>query len=407
MARSLVNRGAVVYSALSAGIARCPVAARARGGAMAAFDEADREYEGLLLDPAMRQMGHNCNLLPTHPAVREALRGAVEGEVYRNYAPTYGLTELRDLVVRDLGLPECAAIITNGAIEALYVALRTLLHPGDDFVTTDPTWPHTPYFGRDLGANVIEIPIYDRAVGFKLTPGALRRHLTPRTRAIGLLDPLNPVGSGYAPDEVRALCAVAAEAGAALLHDCTYRDFADAHLPALAVSPKALVITSLSKWAGFSGLRLGAVVGPPDLIEEAARRHVGRLGANLVAQRAAVAAIRTKPEWFPGLFAAQRQHQALLREAAVAVPGVTSLVFPSQTNFVAFDVTGAGIDANALVGALRAHKISIRSGSYGSPRFGERFFRVTSTVPMDHVAAFAEAFPRAVAALRPRSARVG
>ena len=374
---------------------------------MLRFDETDKQYEALLLDPEVRHMGHNCNLLPTHPAIREALRRGLEDEDYRHYAPTYGLSELRDLVVRDLGLPGCAAIITNGATEALYVALRTLLRPGDDFVTTDPTWPHTPYFGQELGANVIEVPIYDRAVGFKLTPEALRRHLTPRTRAIGLLDPLNPVGCGYTADEVRALCAVAAEAGAALLHDCTYRDFADVHLPALAVYPKALATTSLSKWAGFSGLRLGAVVGPPDLIEEAAPRHVGRLGANLVAQHAAIAALRTKPEWFPGLFATQRRHQGLLRDAVVAVPGIVPLVFPSQTNFVAFDVTGAGIDAGALVQELRSHKISVRSGRYGSPRFGERFFRVASTVPMDHVAAFAEAFPEAVEALRPRSARVG
>jgi aspartate/methionine/tyrosine aminotransferase len=350
-------------------------------------------------------MGHNCNLLPTHPAIREALRRALEEEAYRHYAPTFGLTELRELVVRDLGLPGCTAIITNGGIEALYVALRTLLRPGDDFVTTDPTWPHTPYFGRDLGAHVIEIPIYDRAGGFKLTPEALRRYLTPRTRAIGLLDPLNPVGCAYTPEEVRALCAVAAEAGAALLHDCTYRDFADVHLPAPAVYPKALATTSLSKWAGFSGLRLGAVVGPPDLMEEAARRHVGRLGANLVAQHAAIAALRTKPEWFPELFATQRRHQGLLRDVAAAVPGVVPLVFPSQTNFVAFDVTGAGIDANALAQELRAHKISIRSGSYGSPRFGERFFRVGSTVPLDHVTAFAAAFPKAVEVLRPARVR--
>ena len=372
---------------------------------MPGFDAADREYEGLLLDPGVRQMGHNGNLLRTHPAIQEALRRAVEGEIYRNYAPTYGLTELRDLVVQDLGLPGNVAIITNGAIEALYVGLRTLLRPGEDFVTTDPTWPHTPYFGRDLGANVIEIPIYDRHLGYTLTPDLLRRHLTPKTRAIALLDPLNPVGSSCAPPGMRALWAVAAEWGAAVLHDCTYRDFADEHLPALATYPKALVTTSLSKWAGFSGLRLGAVVGPPDLMEEAARRHVGRLGANLVAQHAAIAAIRTKAEWFPGLFATQRRHQALLRDAATAVPGVVPLVFPSQTNFVAFDVSGAGIDANGLVRQMQTHKISIRSGSYGSPRFGQRFFRVTSTVPMDHVAAFAEAFPKAVEALRPARIR--
>jgi hypothetical protein len=54
---------------------------------------------------------------------------------------------------------------------------------------------------------------------------------------------------------------------------------------------------------------------------------------------------------------------------------------------------------------LRARQISIRSGSYGSARFGDRFFRATSTVPEDHVAAFAEAFPRAVEAVRPAGVR--
>ena len=368
---------------------------------MPRFDDADREYEALLLDPAVRQMGHNCNLLPVHPAVREALRQAIEAEVYRNYAPTYGLSELRGLLLRDLGLEGQEAIVTNGAIEALYVALRTVLQPGDHFVATDPTWPHTVAFAREVGAHLIEVPIYDRGVGFKLTPETLRRHLTPQTRAIGLLDPLNPVGSSYTPEEVRGLCAVAAEAGAAVIHDCTYRDFADAHLPALAVYPKTLVTTSLSKWAGFSGLRLGAVIGPPDLMETAARRHVGRLGANLVAQRAAIAAIATKAEWFPEIFATQRRHQALIRDAAARVPGAAPLVFPSQGNFVALEVAGLGIDSNALQRALRARGISIRSGSYGSPRFGDRFVRVVSTVPAEHVAAFAAAFPEAVQALRP------
>src|SRR5574341_914824 len=123
-----------------------------KGSIMPRFDEADRQYEELLLEPGMRHMGHNCNPLPTHPAIQETLRRALEAEVYRNYAPTYGLTALRELVVEDLGLSGNVAIITNGAIEALYVALRTLLRPGDDFLTTDPTWPHTVAFARELGA---------------------------------------------------------------------------------------------------------------------------------------------------------------------------------------------------------------------------------------------------------------
>jgi histidinol-phosphate aminotransferase len=76
------------------------------------------------------------------------------------------------------------------------------------------------------------------------------------------------------------------------VHDCTYRDFADGHIPVLHVAPEgAIVSMSFSKWLGLAGLRIGALVAAPNLFEELAQTSTSVLGASVVAQRAAQAGL--------------------------------------------------------------------------------------------------------------------
>ena len=57
---------------------------------------------------------------------------------------------MRQGIVRDLGLPEQAALVSDGAVSSLYHVCHTFLQPGDEFITTDPTWNWPMAFARSL-----------------------------------------------------------------------------------------------------------------------------------------------------------------------------------------------------------------------------------------------------------------
>ncbi|MBI3076091.1 MAG: pyridoxal phosphate-dependent aminotransferase [Deltaproteobacteria bacterium] len=364
------------------------------------FQERNRYFERLFTDPELLWMGQNTNHLPTPPAVKAAMIRAIEEEEYHKYCPPCGLSELHELVLQDLGLDGLAVLVTDGGTEALYQLSRELLEPGDEFVTTDPGYLVTNNFARTRGATVIGLPVYRPEQAYRLTPEQLAGAVTPRTKVIYLVDPLNPLGISYDEAAMRAFCEVARKAGAYLIHDCTYRDFADAHQLAARFYPeRTFTIYSFSKSCGFAGLRLGAVVAVPALVERLTVAQVNNVGSNVVSQRGAIAALRTKAEWFPALFALERRHQAMIKEAVEAVPGCVAPVYPSQANLLAVDVSRAGVHPEAICTALLEHHILARHAGYHSERFADRFFRVGTTVPTAWVERFCAVFPKVIEAL--------
>lgn len=356
-----------------------------------------RSWEDLALSHDVLHMGHNCNHLEIDSAINEAMISAIGENAYRNYTPPYGFKELRNLIHEDLGVPSAKVLVTQGATDAIYQIMSAVLRPGDQVLVSDPGWPHIANFARGLGAEVVEVPIYAAATGYKMHPDLLREYITPRTKLIAVIDPLNPLGSRYSESEIRDLCHLADQSGAYFLHDSTYRDFAEGqHFPAVRYYDRAAVTISLSKTCGFAGLRVGAAIAQGKLFDLLTTNHISRLGGNWVAQRGAIAAYRTKPKWLPKVLEVNRQHQAEIKTCIDRLKKIRPIVFPSGGNFLAIDVTETENIANAIVETVLDFGIVIRSGNYTSKRFGDRFLRVTTTVPPDYVSRFCEVFPQAL-----------
>ena len=308
----------------------------------------------------------------------------------------------RDPHLRAPARPRGAAPgVTDGAIEGLYHACHTILGAGDDFIVTDPGWLWPRRFAASRGARIVELPIYDAANGYRLDPELLRAAITEKTRLVYLVDPNNPLGSIQTPEEIAETAGIVREAGAILIHDCTYRHFAEGHsLAALHYPEGTLTTYSFSKWLGIAGLRVGAVVAAPELIERLADAPPNNLGSSFLAQRAAIAGLKHKEEWFPAVQRGQRENQALIKQAVDGIPGLEMPVYPSQANFVAIDLQGAGISPDALCAFYLQHDIMIRQGSYHSAKVGDRFVKVSTTVPRDWVVAFCGLLEAAVSASR-------
>jgi histidinol-phosphate/aromatic aminotransferase/cobyric acid decarboxylase-like protein len=293
------------------------------------------------------------------------------------------------------------ALVTEGGVNALAAVVRARCRPGTRFVTTDPTWKWPCLFARQAGAEVVEIPIYDAACNYRLTPAALRAAVDPTTTVIYLVDPNNPLGIRYERAEIEAFAAIAIEVGALLVHDCTYRDFAEGHHPAVAIAPDhAVVSLSFSKWLGLAGLRIGALVAKPELLDAFAALSPAVLGASVVAQRAAEAGLAVKAEWMAGVRATDRANKAAIQAAAAAVPGLALPVYPSHGNFLVLETVGAGVKPEALVECYRRRGLMIRQGTYHTERFGDRFVKVSTSVPAGWVDEFCSLLPEMVAQAR-------
>jgi aspartate/methionine/tyrosine aminotransferase len=354
-------------------------------------------FEALLRRPDLAWMGQNTTHLEPPPEVVTALLDSTRQHEFQFYAPALGFTELRELIVADLGLAGSTAMITDGAVGGLH-HICTALAPGlSRLITTDPGWPWPGRFVELEGVPVTAVEVYSAEAGYKLDAAALAEVIEPAA-LLYLIDPLNPLGSSYDREELEDIVQVARAHGAIVVHDCTYRHFADGHTLVGELYPEATLTTySFSKWLGLAGLRLGAVVGRPELLDRLTATPSNPLGANIQAQRAAIAGLKVKDPWLRRLRQVNRRNQQIVTEAVKRSSLGRVLVEPSQGNFLAVDVSGRGWTADRVCAALLERDVFIRSGSYQSPAFGERFVKVSTSVPT----VWAERFAAAWAELEP------
>jgi len=349
-------------------------------------------------------MSQNTNHLVPPEVIRDAVERALAERRYEGYPLGTGEPELLELVARDLGRPGLVPFLTSGGTESLYMITRALLGAGDEVLASDPSYLIIHRFVELSGARTVNLDVY--APPYRLTAERVAEAIGPRTKMILLIDPLNPLGSGYPRDEVRAIAELAHDHHLTLLNDVTYRDFSDGHALAAEFAPEETVtVWSVSKNCGLAGLRLGGLLATAERVRALARFNTNDLGVNIFAQVAAIAALRTKASWIGRVVAQTRANGARIREVVDGVPGTALLAYPSRANMLAIDVARAGLSPEALQDELlRTHGVFVRAGNYLSPTHGREFVRVSFSNPPADVERFATAFPTAVRALRPVSA---
>lgn len=364
---------------------------------MRKFEERNAYFDRLCNTPGLMWLGQNTNHFTPHPSVRDAIIKALDEGEYHAYAPPLGFEELRKLISRDMGLTDASVMVTDGAVQALFNACSNLCLPNTNFITTDPSWAWPLHFARKAGAHVIQLPIYSAEQGYKLTPAQLRAAVNEKTRVIYLVDPNNPLGTCHTEAEIKEITDIARSVGAYLIHDATYCHFADNFTPAYRFYPeKSILIYSFSKWLGVAGMRLGAVISNPDIIEIMASAPPNNLGSNVLSQRAAIAGLLSKSSWFPEINKRQRRNQAAVWDAAKKIDGLSIPVYPSQANLLFMETVGAGIRPEALVAAYQTEGVMIRQGTYHTQQFGDRFVKISLTVPEEWADRCCELLPEMV-----------
>jgi len=348
-------------------------------------------------------LSQNTNHLVPPEVIHGALEQAIRERRYEGYPLASGDPELMDLVSRDLDLAGSRPFLTGGGTESLYMITRALLAPGDEVIASDPSYLIIHRFVELAQAQTKNLDIY--APPFRLTAERVNESVGPHTKMVLLIDPLNPLGSGYSRDEVRAIAEVAHDRHLYLLNDVTYRDFSDGHALAGNFAPEETVtVWSVSKNCGLAGLRIGGFLAPPDLLSRIARFNTNDLGVNILAQVAARAALKSKPTWIGEVVRQTRANGARIRQVVADVPGTSLPLYPSRANMMVIDIGGTGLAPEAVQDEmLYRHQVFVRAGTYLSPTHGRRFVRVSFSNPPPDIERFARAFPASLDALRTRS----
>jgi len=188
-------------------------------------------------------------------------------------------------------------IVTVGGSEAIDMAIRALVNPGDEVIIPVPSFVCYPPLVTMAGGVPIlaETRVED---GFKLTPALLKKHLTPRTKLIVLPYPCNPTGGIMEKADYDALAEVLRDTGVMLLSDEIYAEltygqhhYSPANHPEL--KERTILVNGFSKSHAMTGWRMGYVCGPEPVIAQMIKLHqFGIMSAPTTSQYAAVEAMR-------------------------------------------------------------------------------------------------------------------
>ncbi|HSL20801.1 MAG TPA: histidinol-phosphate transaminase [Vicinamibacterales bacterium] len=292
----------------------------------------------------------NENTAGCSPQVLQRLRslGASRTGFYPDYGPA------REAAARWFGVRGDQMILTNGLDEGLFAAAILALRGRADgeAIVVDPAFEVYPAIVEALAGTVVRVRFRP---GFVLEAGDVLSAVTARTRLVFLNDPHNPSGARIPYPTIRAIARGAPHAIVFL--DEAYAEFAAESFIDEAVSAFANVIVgrTFAKAYGLAGLRLGAVIAAPPLIEALAG-IVPPYSVNVYAAEALTAALadRAYIDAYVAEAAASRQ---MLRDFCAS----RSLdAFPSAANFVLIRV-GPGAAAVAAVMAQRGVLVRDRS----------------------------------------------
>ena len=210
--------------------------------------------------------------------VTDAMISALKTDPFKacSYGSTKGSPSLRDKIAQDMAgrgveLTREQINVTVGATGGIFLALETLINPGDEIILADPTYVGYPGPGLMDRAKIVRVPVRWQD-DFQIFPDALNEAVSKKTKAIVLLSPDNPTGRILDRKNVEGIVEIAQDNDFWIISDETYQDiiYEGKHTYVYPLAPdRTLVTCTFSKSASMPGLRLGYMYGPEKTIEAA------------------------------------------------------------------------------------------------------------------------------------------
>jgi aspartate/methionine/tyrosine aminotransferase len=234
--------------------------------------------------------------------VKDAILAAVDQDDF-HYTPSRGTSELRSAICNELRLSRsldyCAThetIVTVGASEGVAMTFASLLSPGDEVIVPTPAWPHYKNLAKFFEAKFIEVPT-NASNDYRIDVSEVKKAITSKTKLLVLNNPSNPTGSVHPKKTLEGVLQLAQEHSFFVLADEIYDHFAEQQdycsFPSLHGAKEVTIyINGFSKAFGMTGLRIGYLCAPKDLISQLTKVHQYlTVCSSSLSQRAALEAL--------------------------------------------------------------------------------------------------------------------
>jgi aminotransferase len=294
--------------------------------------------------------------------VREASVYALEKGMTA-YTPNAGLPELRELIAEYLLSrfnlryePANQIIVTVGGSEAIDLALRALIEPGDEVLIPEPCF--VSYSPLAYLAGGVPVGIETKAEDeFKLTAASLEAAITPRSKVLLISYPSNPTGAIMTEEDMRPIAELVEKHDLIVISDEIYAEltYGGKHVSFAAMpgmKDRTILASGFSKAFAMTGWRLGYLCAHPELAKAMLKIHqYAIMCASTMAQAAAIEALRE------GLPEVERMVESYNQRRRLMVTGFRQI----------------GLDIHEPKGAFYAFP-SIKSTGLTSEEFAERLF---------------------------------
>jgi aspartate/methionine/tyrosine aminotransferase len=367
----------------------------------------DRVAAAVGEDPdVLRLENLDTDLVPPEAALR-ATREAVGQDDANSWLPFTGKVDLRRAVADQFeersGVsvdPDTQVVITCGDGDAMVDALFVTTDPGDEVILVDPTYAGMINRVRIVGAVPRLVPLRPEGGEWRLDTDALAGAVTDRTRGIFVANPGMPTGNHLSDDEWESIASICRERDVWLIYlawmerilfdQRPYRH--PASLPDMA--DRVVHVGCVTMEQRMIGWRIGWVVSPAELADDAARAHIyNGLTPGGIAQAGSVAALQAQPD---DLTAAVAEWERRRNTTLEQLEGFTA-VRPGGGWSLLMDAEALGIAPADLSKALVDQKVAATPMTTWGERVSPRFIRfVYSNEPVERLSQLGERLRRAI-----------
>ena len=327
-------------------------------------------------------------------SIRDAgIRSLEQGRT--KYTANAGLKELRaeicQYLVRrfDLSYQIDNVLVTVGGSEAIDMAIRALVSPGDEVIIPEPCFVCYEPITQLTGG--VPVHIATKAEdGFRLTPEALRAAITPRTKLLILPYPNNPTGAVMEQKDLEAIAEVLRGTDVVVLSDEIYAELTyglDRHVSIAALpgmAERTIVVNGFSKAYSMTGWRLGYAAGPEPIIQIMTKIHQSCImSAPTTSQYAAIVALRTCDDEIEKM---RDEYNRRRRYIVKALNDLGLTCFEPKGAFYVFpDIRRSGLgSAEFCEQLLKEEEVAIIPGdAFGA--CGEGYARISYAYSVDHL----------------------
>ena len=311
------------------------------------------------------------------------------------YTANSGLKELRGEICNylqrrfELHYKEENILVTVGGSEAIDLAIRAVVQPGDEVIIPEPCFVCYEPITQLTGG--VPVHIATRAEDqFRLTADQLRAAITPKTKLLIFPYPNNPTGAVMSAAEMEEIAAVLRETNVLVLSDEIYseltygldRHVSIASLPGMA--ERTIVVNGFSKSYAMTGWRLGYAAGPAPLIKVMTKIHQSCImSAPTTSQYAAITALRQCDDQIEMM---RDEYNRRRRYVVKALNEMGLTCFEPRGAFYVFpSIQISGLTSSEFCEQLlREKEVAIIPGSaFGAS--GEGYARISYAYSVDHL----------------------